>query len=426
MAVPNLSVCMIVKNEEKHLPALFASIKELPCELIVVDTGSTDRTVELCKEAGAKVVNWAWRNDFAAARNVSLEHATGRWIVWFDADDKLPAESIPRIIELASARPTKAYGFLVKNSQEVNHAGSFFSQLRMFPNHPRLRFVSPVHEQIYPALTAAGVPIEYTDLLVLHTGYTTPEVMRQKQSRNREILKDALASEASDAIKWYQLAAAEKAQGDNAKAEEAFLTCLDLLSKGDANQHLRTIAPAFLALTIEQLRGAEEGLAALFTHASETLSEWHPSQLSTASRLTAKTKGDEAALELWEKTFDPVMRPTLLPIDATEACVESLSWLGNYWKARHERLAVAILRLLKSILEGNKTPRRALPDLYMAHGLPERAGELYAWCIEMDGTDPSNWAGLVSALRALRDPNADQYLAAAKERFPQDPQLSKM
>jgi len=426
MAVPNLSVCMIVKNEESHLPALLASLKALPCELIVVDTGSTDRTVEICREAGAKVVDWAWRNDFAAARNVSLEHATGRWIVWFDADDKLPPESAARILELASQRPAKAYGFLVKNALEAHHGGSFFSQLRMFPNHPRLRFVSPVHEQIYPALTAAGVPIEYTDILVLHTGYTTPEVMKSKQTRNREILRTALKTEATDAIKWYQLAAAENTQGDFPKAEEAFLKCLDLLTKGDPNQHLRTIAPAFLAIAIEPQRGAEAALAALHAHASETLSEWHPSQLVHASKLTARVKGEEDALELWEKSFDPVMRPTLLPVDTTEACMESLSWLGNYWKARHERLAVAILRLLKGILEGTKAPRRALPELYMTHGLPERATELYAWCIEMDGTDPLDWAGLVQALRAVRDPNADQYLAAARERFPKDPVLARL
>ena len=426
MAAPDLSVCMIVKNEESHLPALFASLKALPCELIVVDTGSTDRTVELCKEAGAKVIDWAWRNDFAAARNVSLEHATGRWIVWFDADDKLPPESVPRILEIASQRPAKAYGLLVKNSMEVNHAGSFFSQLRMFPNHPRLRFVSPVHEQIYPSLHATGIPIEYTDILVLHTGYTTPEVMAAKQIRNREILRTALKDQGADAIKWYQLGAAENTQGDHAKAEEAFLKCLDLLAKGDPNQHLRTIAPAFLAIAIEPQRGAAAALEALHLHASKELSEWHPSQLVHASKLTAVVKGEAEALDLWEKTFDPVMRPTLLPVDTTEACMESLTWLGSYWKARHETLAVAILRLLKGILEGAKEQRRALPDLYLSHGLAERATELYAWCIEMEPGDIGAWAGLITALRVLRDPTAEQYLAAARERFPDDLVLSKL
>jgi len=423
MATPDLSVCMIVKNEESHLPTLFASIKDLPCELVVVDTGSTDRTVELCKEAGAKVVHWEWRSDFAAARNVSIDNATGRWIVWFDADDKVPPESIPRIVELSKQRPAKAYGFLVKNSMEVHHGGSFFSQLRMFPNHPRLRFVSPVHEQMYPALTAAGVPIEYTDILVLHTGYTSPEVLKGKQIRNREILKKALEADAHDAIKWYQLAAAENTQGNQEKAEEGFLKCLELLGKGDPNQHLRTVVPAYLALAVEPQRGAAAALEALHQHASESLVEWHPSQIVLAAKLTTKTKGDEAGLELWEKAYDPVMRPTLLPIDATEATMESLSWLANYWRARHERLAVAILRLLKDFLEGSKHPRRSLPDLYLAHGLAERAMELYAWCIEMDEGDALNWVGLVKSLRAARDAATPQYLAAALERFPDHPEL---
>jgi len=426
MSIPDLSVCMIVKNEESHLPALLASLRELPCELVVVDTGSTDRTVELCEAAGAKVIHWAWRNDFAAARNVSLEHATGRWIVWFDADDKVPADSIPRIVELSKGRPAKAYGFLVKNSQEVHTQGSFFSQLRMFPNHPRLRFVSPVHEQIYPALTAAGIPIEYTDLLVLHTGYTSPEVMKEKQKRNREILYSALEKNADDAIKWYQVGAAENAQENHDKAETAFLRCLELLGKGDPNQHLRTIVPAYLALVVAAQRGEAEGLEQLYHHASESMSEWHPSQILLAAKYTTIVNGEDEALAIWEKAYDPVLRPTLLPIDSTEACVASLSWLANYWKLRQDRLAVAILRLLKAYLEGEKQPRRALAELYLSHGLPDRAAELFAWCIEMDGKHVEDWAGLVRALKATGEPAVGQYLSAAQERFPGAPELAEL
>ena len=103
--------------------------------------------------------------------------------------------------------------------------------------------------------------------------------------------------------------------------------------------------------------------------------------------------------------------------------MESLTWLGNYWKSRHAKLAVAIRRLLTGILEGAKEPRRALPDLYLSHGLAERATELYAWCIEMDEGDVLNWTGLVKSLRAARDAAAPQYLAAALERFPDHPEL---
>ncbi len=418
MSVPDLSVCMIVKNEESHLPTFFRSIKDLPCELVVVDTGSTDATERLCREAGAKIIHWKWRNDFAAARNVSLDHATGRWIIWFDADDKVPEESIPRIIELSKGRPEKGYGFLVKNSQEVHTEGSFFSQLRMFPNHPRLRFVSPVHEQIYPALTAAGIPLEYTDLLILHTGYTSTEVLKTKQLRNREILREALKDTPKDAMKWYQVGSAESIQENHATAERDFRRCLELIANGDPNQHLRSIVPGYLALTVAAQRGEEEGLKALLETASENMSEWHPSQILLAARYTTKVKGDEEALPIWERTYDPVMRPTLLPIDSTEATSAALSWLAAFWKDRQGKLAVELLRLLKAYLLGEKQPRRALADRYLEYGLPARAAELYAWCIEMDGRLVEDWAGLVRALRAQGDPSTDQFLAAARERFP--------
>jgi tetratricopeptide (TPR) repeat protein len=308
----------------------------------------------------------------------------------------------------------------------VHTQGSFFSQLRMFPNHPRLRFVSPVHEQIYPALTAAGIPIEYTDLLVLHTGYTSPEVMKEKQKRNREILYSALEKNADDAIKWYQVGAAENAQENHAKAEAAFLRCLELLGKGDPNQHLRTIVPAYLALVVAAQRGEAEGLEQLYRHASDSMSEWHPSQILLAAKYTTIVKGEDEALAVWEKAYDPVLRPTLLPIDATEACAASLSWLANYWKLRHDRLAVAILRLLKAYLEGQKQPRRALAELYLDHGYSDRAAELFAWCIEMDGKSVEDWAGLVRALKTSEDPAVGQYLSAARERFPGAMELAEL
>ena len=86
---PRLSVCMIVKNEERFLGQCLASVKDIAHELIVIDTGSTDRTVEIALEHGAQVGHFEWCNDFAAARNASIAPATGDWIVFLDADEEL-------------------------------------------------------------------------------------------------------------------------------------------------------------------------------------------------------------------------------------------------------------------------------------------------------------------------------------------------
>ena len=86
---PRLSVCMIVKNEERFLGQCLASVKDIADELIVIDTGSTDRTVEIAREHGAQVGYFEWCNDFAAARNASIAPATGDWILFLDADEEL-------------------------------------------------------------------------------------------------------------------------------------------------------------------------------------------------------------------------------------------------------------------------------------------------------------------------------------------------
>ena len=98
---PRLSVCMIVKNEERFLGQCLASVKDIADELIVIDTGSTDRTVEIAREHGAQVGNFEWCNDFAAARNASIAPATGDWILFLDADEELsPTEKaeLPRLL----------------------------------------------------------------------------------------------------------------------------------------------------------------------------------------------------------------------------------------------------------------------------------------------------------------------------------------
>lgn len=426
MSEIDLSVCLIVKNEEQNLPTLLASLRALPCELVVVDTGSTDRSVALCEEAGAKVIRAEWGNDFAAARNVGLDQATGRWIVWFDADDKLPPEAAARISALARRAPDRAFSFVVKNSREVSQDGTSFSQVRMFPNQPRLRFVGQVHEQMYPALAAARIPVEETDVLVLHTGYATPEQRLQKQIRNREILRASVEQGGDHAMKWYQLAAADGAIGDHAQAEAGFRRCLALLAAGDPDQHLRSVVPACLAVAVEAQRGPSEALAALLEHASPNVSEWHPSQVVLAARLLDKVHGGDAALELWEKAFDPVTRPTLLPANTAETTREALQWLATYWKDRDERVAVALLRALKGYLQGIRLTRRSLPELYLAHQLPFRAVELFAWGIELDEGEAMNWVGLVKSLQAAGNPAAADYLAAARERFPGHPALAAL
>ena len=82
-----ISLCMIVKNEEEYLPRCLENIKDIVDEIIIVDTGSTDKTVEIAKSYGAKVYYFKWNNNFSEARNVSLKYATKDWILILNVDD---------------------------------------------------------------------------------------------------------------------------------------------------------------------------------------------------------------------------------------------------------------------------------------------------------------------------------------------------
>src|SRR5262249_33980822 len=96
-ARPRVSLCMIVRDEEANLPACLASAADLVDEVVVVDTGSTDRTREVAARFGARVFDFPWVDDFAAARNESLRHATGDWVFWMDADDRLDEDNRGRL-----------------------------------------------------------------------------------------------------------------------------------------------------------------------------------------------------------------------------------------------------------------------------------------------------------------------------------------
>ena len=101
---PRISLTMIVRNEEHNLPDCLEPVANLFDEMIVVDTGSTDRTKEVAQRCGAKVIDFTWVDDFAAARNESLKHATGQWIMWLDADERLDEVNRERLRRVLAGR----------------------------------------------------------------------------------------------------------------------------------------------------------------------------------------------------------------------------------------------------------------------------------------------------------------------------------
>src|SRR5262249_35851460 len=156
---PRVSLCLIVKGEEAHLGRCLRSVADLVDEVVVVDTGSSDRTKEVAAAGGAHVHDFPWVDSFAAARNESLRHARGRWSLGMAAAEYPDAETRARLRALLASLGEAPIGYLMRQRSPLEgspHAAAAVDQVRLFPNRPEIRWEYRVHEQILPALRRAG------------------------------------------------------------------------------------------------------------------------------------------------------------------------------------------------------------------------------------------------------------------------------
>ena len=192
---PRLSVCMIVKNEERFLGQCLTSVKDIADELIVIDTGSTDRTVEIAREHEAQVGHFEWCNDFAAARNASIAPATGDWILFLDADEELSHKEKAELPHLLSQIEVSLYRLPLINSHQGERSKSYVP--RLFRNLPGIIFVGCVHECVLTFLEKISEPWQlksvFCGLTINHYGYA-PEIIqeRSKIQRNHDLLIKAI------------------------------------------------------------------------------------------------------------------------------------------------------------------------------------------------------------------------------------------
>jgi Flp pilus assembly protein TadD len=222
-----LSVCMIVRNEEAVLARCLASVKPAADEIVVVDTGSTDRTAAIAREHGAMVVHTEWKNDFSDARNISIKHATGDWILWLDADDVVPAESIEALRRLTRESPDRVFAFVVRN-ERPGGTGSAFVQARMFPRRDDVFFERRIHEQITLSALRAGLLLEQQAVVIEHHGYGDAEAVRKKAERNITMLLDEYDRDDPDPVMAIEIADAYRIYGKPGEARAWYQNVLDL------------------------------------------------------------------------------------------------------------------------------------------------------------------------------------------------------
>ena len=230
---PYLSACLIVKNEEDMLRRCLESLKGGVEEIVIVDTGSTDKTKEIAKEFTDKVYDFEWKNDFAQARNFAGSHATGEWILAIDADECVDLENLAEAIEEIKSHDNKFNTYTI---DIINFLGEFGERsivnkmARIYKNDGIVHFEGTIHEQIVSAKNELGLAESL--LKVYHYGYLPNVVEKQnKRKRNMNIIKKTLQSDKKSGFTYFNYGQELRALGKTSEALNAFVSAYKY--KGD-------------------------------------------------------------------------------------------------------------------------------------------------------------------------------------------------
>ena len=272
---------MIVKNEEQHLAKCLMSVKSVVDEMIVVDTGSTDRTKDIAKTFGAKVFDFEWTNDFSEARNFSISKASGDWILVMDADEVISSmdyDSLRKIAIRSTSKPS-AYAFVTKNytlltntvgwvsndgtyAEEQAGTGWYPSKkVRLFSNDGRIRFENPVHELVEPSLKRLNIRLKETNVPVHHYGKLSIDNVVSKGEEYYLLGKAKLKGKESDIQSLTELAIQALELGKYEDAVELWKKVIEI--RPDNIKALLNIGGAFLELGRyeDALRASKKAMA---------------------------------------------------------------------------------------------------------------------------------------------------------------------
>lgn len=298
-----LSIGMIVKNEEKYLERCLTALQPildgLDSELIIADTGSTDRTVEIARKFTDNVFHFEWINDFAAARNSTLEKAQGEWYMFIDADEI--ARDCSTFIKFFKTGEYKKYhsaSYVISsfnNEKDVNRME--FRGLRLTERNGVTKFLNPIHEQLAPLYG----PVKNLDFIVDHYGYVfsdkEDESAENKSKRNLEYLFREL-NELS----------AEEIQNNRFSIYDQIADCYEII--GDTEKALE-----YVSIGLENLEHNNFGIAPYYSH-------------KLAFLLNSERLGE--MIELGEEYFDKKKNPWHTKDFSTDCYVRAVCGYAYY------------------------------------------------------------------------------------------------
>ncbi len=231
-----ITLCMIVRDEEKYIEQCLKNAFQFVDDAVIVDTGSQDRTKEIIKKFNnVTLIDCKWENDFSKARNLSLEHATGNWILMLDADEFIEGDSneIRKIIESTKYEALTIPLYNILDDNEV-----FFSSLyyKLFKNKG-YRYFGALHEQLNIKNTLIG-NVNEEICKIVHYGYLTENINeKDKNNRNISILQCQIERDSKNPFLYYNLGVALYNIGKYSEALESYIKC-ENLSNGVGEYHI--------------------------------------------------------------------------------------------------------------------------------------------------------------------------------------------
>src|SRR3989338_7288656 len=247
MPKQTISLCMIAKYEERNLEKCLNSANPIADEIIIVDTGSTDKTKETAKKFNAKIMDFKWIDDFSAARNESLKLAAKDWVLVLDADECLDDEGCKAIREFIEDKEADAFLLLQKNYTNESSIAGFVDEehthgkntyqgwygsliARLFRNKKGYRFEGAVHELVEPSIEKAKGNVKTTNLAIHHYGNADQNEVMKKRQFYLELCKKK-AKKSPDAGSYFELGVLYKENGDFDEAIGAFRKVIELDTK---------------------------------------------------------------------------------------------------------------------------------------------------------------------------------------------------
>ncbi len=234
---PTLSLCMIVKNEENILPTCLESVKDHVDEIIIVDTGSTDSTIEIAKRYNAKIYRHAWENSFSKARNYSLKYATCEWILILDADEEVDKNDAHKLKDVIKDNGVNVIYVPVLNRPVGGKNISINNSERLFKNHLGFHYEGIVHNDLkHSGLT------KNANIKIYHYGYNQgDEQMEKKFIRTSTLLKKQIKNDPDNPIPRHYLAISYLDRQRNDDCIQEALEAIRLFEEQNSNVQPRLL-----------------------------------------------------------------------------------------------------------------------------------------------------------------------------------------